>query len=333
VTEASWSCRDDEECIRLIACAPRADVRVRPHVATVPGELTSMAGRVVEDGDDLCFVPRFAFVAGTTYDVEVDGEAVAQLDRPDVDRSSTTAVLDIRPSASVVPRNLLRFYVRFSAPMGEGGAVDHVRLVDEAGQTLAAVLLPTEYELWDAGRRRLTILLDPARIKRGLVAHREIGYPLRSGSSIRLVVDAELRDATGAPLVGPAERAYLVGDDQRDLVDPGQWVVSRPRLGSTEALALSFDRPLDHALLVRCLQVIGPDGRPLDGRAEIGEEERSWEWVPTVAWDPGSYAVVVDPVLEDVAGNSVSRVFDRDLERPDDDPRPDRPVRLSFTPG
>ena len=32
-----------------------------------------MAGRLVRDGDDLCFVPRFAFLDGTTYTVTVDG--------------------------------------------------------------------------------------------------------------------------------------------------------------------------------------------------------------------------------------------------------------------
>jgi hypothetical protein len=36
--------------------------------------------------------------------------------------------------------------------------------------------------------------------------------------------------------------------------------------------------------------------------------------------------------LEDLAGNSVSRVFDRDLTRPEDQPRQTRPVILAFRP-
>jgi hypothetical protein len=42
--------------------------------------------------------------------------------------------------------------------------------------------------------------------------------------------------------------------------------------------------------------------------------------------------LVVDPALEDLAGNSVSRVFDRDLTRPVDAPRDARPVTLTFNP-
>ena len=48
----------------------------------------------------------------------------------------------------------------------------HVRLASDSGDTIAGALLSSEHELWDASRRRLTILLDPARIKRGLAGHR-----------------------------------------------------------------------------------------------------------------------------------------------------------------
>jgi hypothetical protein len=42
--------------------------------------------------------------------------------------------------------------------------------------------------------------------------------------------------------------------------------------------------------------------------------------------------LVVDPALEDLAGNSVTRVFDRDLTRPGDEPREARAVTLPFRP-
>jgi len=83
-------------------------------------------------------------------------------------------------------------------------------------------------------------------------------------------------------------------------------------------LVATFDRPLDHALLGDCLHVLGPDGRPLPGTATVGPEERSWRWEPSAPWVTGPHHLVVDSVLEDVAGNSVRRVFDRDLGRPEE---------------
>ena len=66
-------------------------------------------------------------------------------------------------------------------------------------------------ELWDPSRRRLTVLFDPARIKRGLAPHHEVGYPLGAGVAVDVVVDEGLRDAEGRPLVEPHTRRYEVG--------------------------------------------------------------------------------------------------------------------------
>ena len=67
------------------------------------------------------------------------------------------------------------------------------------------------------------------------------------------------------------------------------------------------------------------------GRASA-PQERSWWLDPRRPWAPGPHQLIVDPVLEDLAGNSVSHVFDRDLARPGDNPRPSKPVTVSFKP-
>jgi hypothetical protein len=59
--------------------------------------------------------------------------------------------------------------------------------------------------------------------------------------------------------------------------------------------------------------VLGPEARPLDGVSRIGPEECSCSFVPRLAWTAGPHRLIVDPVLEDLAGNSLTRVFDRDL--------------------
>jgi hypothetical protein len=331
MTAVSWSCSGDDDCIRLGGLDAGALVQVRAGAAAA-GHFPPMAGTVRREGNDLCFLPRFAFVGGTTYTVFVDGVTAAILERHRPHLAATTEVLEIRPSASVVPRNLLRLYVRFSAPMGEGYATQHVRLLDERGTVMAGALLPTEHELWDPDRQRMTILLDPARIKRGLVGHREVGYPLRTGSSFRVVVDDGYLDARGAQLRASAERRYDVGADERRRVAPEDWALTVPPGQSLEPVVVKFERPLDHGLLVRCLRVVDPDGRSVYGRVEVGPEERSWRLTPAERWASGTHQIVVDPVLEDLAGNSVSRVFDRDLTRPDDEPRQARPVTVTFRP-
>lgn len=343
MAEVSWSRCGGADCIRLSGMAGETAVHVRPAPAApdrMPAVgagaraagLPPMAGQLVRDGGDLCFVPRFPFVAGTAYAVSVGGADAAVLVWPEPALAATTEVLGIWPTAAEVPRNLLRMYVLFSAPMSEGYAAAQVRVVDDVGQPLAGALLPAEHELWDAARRRLTVLLDPARIKRGLSAHRQAGYPLQSGKPFRLVVGDGFRDAAGVRLRAEAQRRYLVGADQRGHVDPGAWTVTVPAAGTSGALAVAFDRPLDHGLLRRCLRVTGPAGQLIDGVPETGPQERSWRLLPREQWAPGTYQLLVDPVLEDLAGNSVSRVFDRDLARAGDEARPAVPVAVPFRP-
>lgn len=328
----SWSHCGGADCIRIRGLDCGADVQVRPGAAVVVGQLPPMAGRLVPDGGDACFVPRFGFVDGTAYAVAVGGVATAVLVRPRPDRPARTEVLGIYPTAAAVPRNLLRLYVWFSARMSEGYAAGQVRLVDQAGDVMAGALLPAEPELWDGGRRRLTVLLDPARIKRGLAGNRQAGYPLRSGESFRLVVDDGFRDAFGIPLRARAERRYQVGADERRRVEPAGWAVTVPSSRTFEPLNVDFGRALDHGLLARCLRVAGPGGELVDGTPEVGPQERSWRLMPRKAWAPGSYRLVVDPILEDLAGNSVSRVFDRDLSCAEDEPGEARPATVTFRP-
>jgi len=333
VTEAIWSRVGGGDCIRLTGLPAGADVRVFPGTAVAAVGLPPMAGRLERDGADLCFVPRFAFLDGMSYTVTVEGASAAVLVRPRPERPATTEVTGIRPTADEVPVNLLRFYVWFSAPMSEGRAAGQVRLARDDGSIIAGALLPTEDELWDASRRRLTVLLDPARIKRGLPSQQEVGYPLRSGEPFRLVVGDGFRDAQGLPLRHSAERRYEVGGEERRHVDPVSWELAVPPAGTCEPLRVTFGRPLDHGLLARCLQVRGPGSELVDGTAQIGPGEQSWQLAPSRAWASTVHQLVVEPVLEDLAGNSVSRVFDRDLARPEDQPRPARPVTIGFHPG
>ena len=52
---------------------------------------------------------------------------------PAVATEPTTVVTALHPSAEVVPENLLRVYIEFSAPMGNGAGLDFVKLVELSG--------------------------------------------------------------------------------------------------------------------------------------------------------------------------------------------------------
>jgi hypothetical protein len=287
----------------------------------VPSILQATTGSYRVESDAVVFSPRFPFVPGADYAVVVSSDseepAVLSIRYPTTDRTPETSVVRISPAADVVPRNLLRLYVEFSGSMSEGFGTKCVRLFDAAtGAELPDALLPMEPELWDRQRR----------IKRGLAPHREAGYPLVEGATVEIRVASSFLDAAGRTLVDEGRQSYTVGPDLRGLVDPRRWSITVPAAGSGQALCVDFDRPLDVGLLAHCLTVVDPAGRPVIGTATPAPDGLSWAFVAQQPWVAGAYSIAVDPILEDVAGNSVQRVFDRDLSNPLDDPRSAAPT-------
>src|SRR5206468_1297837 len=109
-----------------------------------------------------------------------------------------------------------------------------------------------------------------------------------------------------------------------------RWQIRPPASGTLAPLEVRFPYPLDHALLLRCLRVIDDAGAPVAGSVATADSERTWRLTPTNAWRQGSYLVLVESILEDLAGNSLARPFEVDITASPLKPVP-REVSLPFT--
>ena len=357
--ELAWSEHEGRSCLRVRGWSGvewrewvgLGAAKLGGRLAVLPSELVEaganlralqpIAGRFEIDQEAICFVPRFPFLDGQRYSLLVDSAPeergrdlleVWTIQRPVPEGTPTAGVVAIYPSASELPVNHLKLYVHFSSPMSEGWAARavHVRRAD-THEPLEGVFLAMEPELWDRERRRLTLLLDPGRIKRGLIPNEEAGYPLIEGVPVIVTIDAAFLDAAGRPLRSGAERRYEIGPPLRVRVNPADWQCSCPTAGLMEPLTVAFDRPLDQALLEHSLWVTNAAGVALPGRGSVGPGERCWRFEPASPWTEGRHRLRVDPRLEDLAGNSLIRVFDRDLRRAEDTVLDTGQVAIDFT--
>lgn len=327
---------DSGELSRRFALLTTEALESGGDVNTVP----PVAGRFEVVEGALYFIPRFPFVAGASYSLVAhpaqaegaDNAAVVfHIRCPAAEAKPSAFVTAIYPDVGTVPVNLLKYYVQFSEPMSEGRAQRAIRVCrDDTGEPLEGVFVPMDPELWDPTRQRMTLLLDPARIKHGLVPNMEAGYPLIEGVPFRLFIDPVFRDARGRPLRAGAERRYEVGPEVRERIDPRKWRLIVPAPGSLDSLLVEFERPLDYALLQRCIRVNGPLGAALAGQGKSTPGEEGWSFTPAEPWVDGAHQLVVDRRLEDLAGNSPVRVFDRDMTEPDDGPPPTDNVVVNF---
>ena len=289
---------------------------------TIEAGKPAIGGTYEVRGDVLRFTPSFPLKGGLSYRVEVFLPAPNRESAPSrhekvftlpaAPQPAPAKVTAVYPSAKVLPDNQLRFYLHFSAPMRLGEVYDHVRLLKEDGTPVNAPFLEIGEELWDTSRTRLTLLLDPGRVKRGLTPREMFGPVLETGGKYTLVVETGWKDASGQPLAAEFRKEFKAGPPNETALDHKAWKITPPAAGTRGPLTIAFTHPLDRALLERTITIASPAGTEIAGEVTVGKDERSWEFRPHQPWKGGKYELVVDTVLEDTAGNRIGRPFEVD---------------------
>jgi hypothetical protein len=282
-----------------------------------------MAGSYALLDGTLTFQPRFPLQAGQCYrasfGVGDEEPLVALHEVPREKTVSTTTVDTVYPTADTVPENLLKFYLHFSAPMSRGHIYDYIHLMDDNGHEVELPFLELDEELWDREMKRVTLFIDPGRIKREVKPLEEIGPSLVEGKTFKLVIDAAWEDADGLPLAEGYEKAFRVGAVDRSVPDPKLWTRVLPGVGSLRKLQLRFQEPMDHALSVRLIRLENAKSETVEGAVSMAAAEQVWEFKPEIAWKAGAYRFRVLSTLEDLAGNQIGKPFEVDLFEEIDD--------------
>lgn len=287
-------------------------------------DLPPMAGAYRVGATALRFEPQFPLEPGLTYravfrpDQLPGGNSAAApvtsvYQSPRRSVTPATLVSRVYPSADALPENLLKFYVHFTAPMSRGNIYDHIRLRDESGKDVDLPFLEIDEELWDATTTRLTLIIDPGRIKRGVRPLEEIGPALEAGKCYTLAIGREWRDGAGNPLKESFQKSFKVTPPDREPPDPARWKVESPQADSRDPLAVVFPEPMDHALTQRLIRVTGDQGGVVEGIVSLEEQERRWTFTPDNVWRRGRYQLIIHTTLEDLAGNNIGKPFEVDL--------------------
>jgi hypothetical protein len=289
-------------------------------VASEAADAPALMGAYAVDRETVSFTPRFPPAAGLTLRAvfrPAAGAAVTAVFASAVAgpaAGAPTRLVTVYPSSEVWPANVLKFYLCFSAPMTIGDAWRRVRFRDVAGAVVEGAFVEIDQELWDPAGRRLTVLFDPGRIKRGLKDNAVEGTPFMSGRSYTLEIDADWKDARGRPLAHGVRKTIRIGPEARQPVDPVHWAIETPH-AIGDPLVLCFPRPLDHALALRAI-TIWRDGVRVEGDAALEQEEKRLRFTPAEPWRAGRYEIAVDGIIEDLAGNKLGRLFDVDTADP-----------------
>ena len=273
-------------------------------------------GQYRREGNYLHFKPYFPFERGMIYVARIkiahseseyfyQSFQIGEKEKPGLARLES-----IYPSSHQLPENLLRFYLYFNTPMKKEEALKHIQLIDEEGNSDKHAFMEFKQELWSSDAKRLTLLFDPGRIKRGVSTNTLRGPALLEGKNYRLRISAAWQDVYGQALSNDTEKAFEVIPAYRKAVSINDWELIKPTPGKQDTLSMHFDRIIDHALIQSMIKLVEEDDKVIAGHWEISEREQLVQFIPDGKWKKGNYRLVIDSRLEDIAGNNLQNSLD-----------------------
>jgi len=304
-------------------------------------KVPAMLGSYQVTGNLIRFRPQFPLERGVAYRAvfrpsklsnndDRSSDMISRFSLPAIHHKPTTVVEQVYPSGDVLPENLLKFYVHFSAPMRGGHVYDYIHLRDETGKAVELPFLELDEELWNPEMTRLTVFIDPGRIKRGVQPLEEIGPALEEGKSYTLEIDATWHDNAGLPLREPFRKSFRVGAQDREPPTLATWTIKPPKTATRDPLTVDFPKPIDHALALRVINVADAAGRLVAGVSSLSNHETCWTFTPDAPWISGQHQLQVLNTIEDLAGNNIGKAFEVDLFERVQRRFTNEVVRLSF---
>jgi len=273
----------------------------------------------------IIFNPRFPPVPGLSYTICVDKSILSTNKREKYNSVNiiekvitiyetdykVTELRAIYPALDSLPANLLRFYLHFTAPMSFENPYSHIKLFGQDGNEISDPFVEVKEGLWDQERKRLTLFIHPGRIKRGVSPNIKQGPVLENGKNYTLSISSGWKDAQNKPLNEDYKKDFYVFPAIRKQLDFSKLRLSNVRSNSRDTLLLDFNRILDHALVLRMFSLWDMSNNPVKGIYTY--LNKTLQFIPINNWTRGYYILIINTKLEDLAGNTVNYIFDKEI--------------------
>jgi hypothetical protein len=105
----------------------------------------------------------------------------------------------------------------------------------------------------------------------------------------------------------------VAGERNERVPDVDTWQLNTPRAGTVTPLVIDTREPLDHYLLQESISILDNNRSVIKGTIDVSIADQVWKFTPAAPWKTGQYKIQVKARLEDLCGNNLNRVFDRDI--------------------
>ncbi len=273
----------------------------------------AIIGSFIQTETGVQFLPFLPFQKKTYYTVVFANEMypfIINLN-PLYDRLQ---VETLYPNSDTLPSNFLKWYIRFSKPVNSSKIYDHISLINNNDSTkVARAILPLETPLLSEDGTLLTLWIEPGRQKRDLGPNKRFGEVLIPNSSYTLIIDKKLKDREGIPMKMDFKHSFTVNAPDRTQPSITSWKFIVPSSQTKESIIIQYKELLDYGSLQNTLQIIDAFGNHVKGDFIINSNQKNIKFTPLNIWNKNTYTIKCKPIIEDLSGNNLERLFDQDI--------------------
>jgi len=275
---------------------------------------TPVLGDFESINGELIFKPLVPFTNGNVYEVYQNKMRMGEFIINAKTEAPVPTITAIYPSLDTIPENLLKMYFVFSEPMQEvQSALDFIEVYNLTDDKPTTIFLELENELWNTDHTELTLWLDPGRIKTDLIPNRTKGLPIESGKEYKITIGNAWKSAQNNNLDREYVKHVYVTARDSEKVTIDNWSIIIPTQGTRDRLILDVREPLDAMLALETINILDAQNNTIEGDFKLAKKEQQIWFTPINPWKSDSYNVSVRSVLEDLAGNNLNHLFDKDL--------------------
>ncbi|WP_299252616.1 Ig-like domain-containing protein [uncultured Aquimarina sp.] len=310
-----------------------SEERIVAFIGEIPedklGSSTPVLGKTLQTNEGILFIPIVPFGWNQKYTL-VYNHIIEYFELTIPKNYESLSVTEVYPSTPILPSNILKLYIRFSKPINTASVYDHIRFINLAGDTLSRTILPLENPLISNDRKLLTLWIEPGRQKRGLGPNKQLGRVFNK-DTYRLIVTKDIKDSNGISMQKDFIHSFNIGNTDRIKPTIDDWKIDIPKINSISKLLVHCSEPMDYGSLQDNINIVDSNTLEVKGMWQLLEQETILSFQPKEPWKKGNYQILCNPEIEDLAGNNLSRLFDKEIKNGSNKESINQQYSLRFT--
>ena len=230
-----------------------------------------MLGQYLKERNKLIFIPLIPLNHELHYTAKYDNGESFHFQIAAVGKGNLK-VLNVYPSLDSLPSNILKFYIEFSESVGSGQAYEMINILDETGKVLPADFVNLGTELWNKERTRLTMWLDPGRIKRDLLKNQTEGEVLEVSKKYTLFLDKRLVSINLNSMETDYEKSFITLESDRIKPKVSEWMLEW--IKGKNSIKILFPEAMDYGSTIKAFEVFTKANKKVVGDWQIGKAEK-----------------------------------------------------------